>query len=307
MTNILLIIAGFVLLFLGGEMLLRGSIALAKRFQLSNLLIGAVVIGFGTSTPELSASISAALKGAPDIALGNVIGSNTANVFLIAGMAGLLCPLKIPYANVHRDVVMMIVSSVMLVVMMWFETLDMITGVIFLLTLAGYIIWSFQSSDDDVGNEVSTAKTYSTGMAFVLLAVGIATLTGGAALLVDGVIGVARRFGISEAIIGLTVVAVGSSLPELATAIISSIQKQSEMVLGNIIGSSIFNVLAILGVTALIQPIPVSPQMIAFDVWVMIAATLLLTLLIVMGIKIGRRIGSLMVMGYLSYVIWLYL
>ena len=307
MTNILLIIAGFVLLFLGGELLLRGSIALAKRFQLSNLLIGAVVIGFGTSTPELSASISAALKGAPDIALGNVIGSNTANVFLIAGMAGLLCPLKIPYANVHRDVVMMIVSSVMLVVMMWFETLDMITGVIFLLTLAGYIIWSFQSSDDDCDNEAISAKTYSTGMAFVLLAVGIATLTGGAALLVDGVIGVARRFGISEAIIGLTVVAVGSSLPELATAIISSIQKQSEMVLGNIIGSSIFNVLAILGVTALIQPIPVSPQMMAFDVWVMIAATLLLTLLIVMGIKIGRRIGSLMVMGYLSYVIWLYL
>jgi cation:H+ antiporter len=307
MTNILLIIAGFVLLFLGGELLLRGSIALAKRFQLSNLLIGAVVIGFGTSTPELSASISAALKGAPDIALGNVIGSNTANVFLIAGMAGLLCPLKIPYANVHRDVVMMIVSSVMLVVMMWFETLDMITGVIFLLTLAGYIIWSFQSSDDDCDNEAISAKTYSTGMAFVLLVVGIATLTGGAALLVDGVIGVARRFGISEAIIGLTVVAVGSSLPELATAIISSIQKQSEMVLGNIIGSSIFNVLAILGVTALIQPIPVSPQMMAFDVWVMIAATLLLTLLIVMGIKIGRRIGSLMVMGYLSYVIWLYL
>ena len=307
MTNILLIIAGFVLLFLGGELLLRGSIALAKRFQLSNLLIGAVVIGFGTSTPELSASISAALKGAPDIALGNVIGSNTANVFLIAGMAGLLCPLKIPYANVHRDVVMMVVSSVMLVVMMWFETLDMITGVIFLLTLAGYIIWSFQSSDDDCDNEAISAKTYSTGMAFVLLAVGIATLTGGAALLVDGVIGVARRFGISEAIIGLTVVAVGSSLPELATAIISSIQKQSEMVLGNIIGSSIFNVLAILGVTALIQPIPVSPQMMAFDVWVMIAATLLLTLLIVMGIKIGRRIGSLMVMGYLSYVIWLYL
>ena len=307
MTNILLIIAGFVLLFLGGELLLRGSIALAKRFQLSNLLIGAVVIGFGTSTPELSASISAALKGAPDIALGNVIGSNTANVFLIAGMAGLLCPLKIPYANVHRDVVMMVVSSVMLVVMMWFETLDMITGVIFLLTLAGYIIWSFQSSDDDCNNEAISAKTYSTGMAFVLLAVGIATLTGGAALLVDGVIGVARRFGISEAIIGLTVVAVGSSLPELATAIISSIQKQSEMVLGNIIGSSIFNVLAILGVTALIQPIPVSPQMMAFDVWVMIAATLLLTLLIVMGIKIGRRIGSLMVIGYLSYVIWLYL
>jgi len=307
MTNILLIIAGFVLLFLGGELLLRGSIALAKRFQLSNLLIGAVVIGFGTSTPELSASISAALKGAPDIALGNVIGSNTANVFLIAGMAGLLCPLKIPYANVHRDVVMMIVSSVMLVVMMWFETLDMITGVIFLLTLAGYIIWSFQSSDDDCDNEAILAKTYSTGMAFVLLAVGIATLTGGAAFLVDGVIGVARRFGISEAIIGLTVVAVGSSLPELATAIISSIQKQSEMVLGNIIGSSIFNVLAILGVTALIQPIPVSPQMMAFDVWVMIAATLLLTLLIVMGIKIGRRIGSLMVIGYLSYVIWLYL
>jgi len=307
MTNILLIIAGFVLLFLGGELLLRGSIALAKRFQLSNLLIGAVVIGFGTSTPELSASISAALKGAPDIALGNVIGSNTANVFLIAGMAGLLCPLKIPYANVHRDVVMMVVSSVMLVVMMWFETLDMITGVIFLLTLAGYIIWSFQSSDDDCDNEAISAKTYSTGMAFVLLAVGIATLTGGAALLVDGVIGVARRFGISEAIIGLTVVAVGSSLPELATAIISSIQKQSEMVLGNIIGSSIFNVLAILGVTALIQPIPVSPQMMAFDVWVMIAATLLLTLLIVMGIKIGRRIGSLMVIGYLSYVIWLYL
>jgi len=286
---------------------LRGSIALAKRFQLSNLLIGAVVIGFGTSTPELSASISAALKGAPDIALGNVIGSNTANVFLIAGMAGLLCPLKIPYANVHRDVVMMVVSSVMLVVMMWFETLDMITGVIFLLTLAGYIIWSFQSSDDDCDNEAISAKTYSTGMAFVLLAVGIATLTGGAALMVDGVIGVARRFGISEAIIGLTVVAVGSSLPELATAIISSIQKQSEMVLGNIIGSSIFNVLAILGVTALIQPIPVSPQMMAFDVWVMIAATLLLTLLIVMGIKIGRRIGSLMVIGYLSYVIWLYL
>jgi len=307
MTNILLIIAGFVLLFLGGELLLRGSIALAKRFQLSNLLIGAVVIGFGTSTPELSASISAALKGAPDIALGNVIGSNTANVFLIAGMAGLLCPLKIPYANVHRDVVMMVVSSVMLVVMMWFETLDMITGVIFLLTLAGYIIWSFQSSDDDCDNEAISAKTYSTGMAFVLLAVGIATLTGGAALMVDGVIGVARRFGISEAIIGLTVVAVGSSLPELATAIISSIQKQSEMVLGNIIGSSIFNVLAILGVTALIQPIPVSPQMMAFDVWVMIAATLLLTLLIVMGIKIGRRIGSLMVIGYLSYVIWLYL
>jgi len=307
MIDISLIIVGFVLLFLGGEFLLRGSIALAKRFQLSNLLIGVVVIGFGTSTPELSASISAALKGAPDIALGNVIGSNTANVFLIAGTAGFLCPLNIPYASVHRDVVMIILSSFLLAAMMWFETLDMMTGLIFLVILSGYIFWSFQASDDSENHPDHSTPTYSTGMMFLLLALGIATLTGGATLLVDGVIGVARRFGISEAIIGLTVVAVGSSLPELATALISSLQKQTEMVLGNIIGSSIFNVLAILGVTALIQPIPVSPQMMAFDIWVMLAATLLLALLIVLGIRIGRRIGSLMVLGYAGYVIWLYL
>lgn len=314
MTEILYIVFGLILLFLGGEALLRGSVSLARSFNISKLLISAVIIGFGTSMPELTVSVGAALKDSPDIALGNVIGSNIANILLIIGVSALICPILITDKAIRKDVLAMLLSGIMLAVLMWFDALNFSSGLAFLVVLAAYIFWSFAEDrkrqnkiHEHMEEDSDPQKPYKPAIALCISIIGLVSLIGGANLLVDGAVSIARGYGISEAIIGLTLVAVGTSLPELATAIIASVKKHGDVVLGNILGSNIFNILAILGITSMVQPIPVSPHMMKTDIWVMLAVSLLISILLIRQIKIGRQIVAIMLVSYVSYSAWLFI
>lgn len=313
MSEAIYIIVGLVLLFLGGESLLRGSVSLARSYGLSKLLVSAVIIGFGSSMPEMTVSVGAALKNSPDIALGNVIGSNIANILLIVGIAALLSPIHIKDSAIRRDVVWMLISVAGLVVLMWVNALNVYCGALLFLSLLGYIIWSFIQDrahpnrvHEHMEEDAEPETSYTPVAAFIMCAVGLIALVGGASLLVDGAVSVARKFGISEAIIGLTIVAIGTSLPELATAIVASLKKHSDVVVGNILGSNIFNILAILGVTSMIKPIPVSPHLMHIDVWVMAAACIALSVLLVRKMTIGKLLGGAMLASYIGYSTWLY-
>lgn len=314
MTETIFILSGLVLLFAGGEALLRGSVSLARSLKISKILIGAVIIGFGTSMPELTVSVGAALKDASDIALGNVIGSNIANILLIIGVSALISPIDVNDTSIRRDVLGMTISSIMLLVFMWLDALTFTSGLVFLTILSGYIFWSFKEDKQNKNNphkhmeEDSTPDhPYKPSVAFLMTIAGLAALIGGASLLVDGAISIATSYGIPEAVIGLTLVAVGTALPEIAIAIIASLRNHSDVVLGNIMGSNIFNVLAIIGITVLIHPITVSEQLMAVDIWIMLLVTVLLGSLLFMKIRIGRSIAVMMLISYFSYSAWLYL
>lgn len=314
MTEIIYIASGLILLFFGGEALLRGSVSLARSFNISRLLISAVIIGFGTSMPELTVSVGAALKDAPDIALGNVIGSNIANILLIIGISALISPILITDKAIRRDILAMLLSGIMLAALIWFDALNFSSGLASLVVLGAYIFWSF-AEDRKRQNKIhkhmeedsDPQEPYKPAIALLISILGLAALIGGANLLVDGAVLIARGYGISEAIIGLTLVALGTSLPELATATIASIKKHSDVVIGNVLGSNVFNILAILGITSMVKPIPVAPNILYVDIWVMLAALLFIGILLIRQIKIIRPIATVMLLSYISYSAWLYI
>ena len=294
--------AGLIGLFLGGEALVRGSVGIAKRMAISPLLIGLTVVGFGTSTPELLVSVDAAWRGVPDIALGNIVGSNIANILLIVGLSALVWPIKIMGATLRRDTAVMMAAALVLVPVFAIGQVGRSSGLILVVGLAAYLIWAYRHSGDTVEEEVGISASPSAMVSTLWVVGGLVALMVGARLLVDGAVSIARDFGISEAFIGLTIVAVGTSLPELATSLIAAIRRQSEIAIGNIIGSNIFNVLGILGVTALITPIPVASRFLTFDLPVMIAASMVLTTLLLTRPLIGRGVGVAMLVAYVVYV-----
>ena len=312
LMDMLSILLGFILLFVGGQILVNSSVALATSFKVSTLFISAFIIGFGTSLPELTISVGAMVKQAPDISIGNIVGSNIANILMVMGAAALISPILIPLQSVNRDVVSMLISSIILVIFMWLNLLNGWIGMAFLSMLIFYACWSFmeeQKSKHHEKNETkeeNQQKTYKPALAILLSIIGIIALVVGADMLVDGAVSIALSFAISQTIIGLTIIAMGSSLPELVTAIIASFKKQGDVVLGNVIGSSIFNILGILGVTLLIQPIMVSPHIVGLDIWVMLGASVILAILILKKIAIGGIIGATMLLAYIVYLIWLY-
>lgn len=313
MKDILFVAMGFVLLFLGGEGLLRGSVSLAHHFRLSKILIGAVIIGFGTSMPELSVCLGAALKGSPDIALGNVIGSNIANILLIIGLSSLIHPIFVEDPSIRRDVFSMVFSSLGLLVLMALDQLTWVGGLFFLAALFLYVFRSFKGNKEgqnamheNMDEDLSPDQTYRPSTSSFLALTGMGSLVVGAGLLIEGAVSMAKGYGVPEAIIGLTLVAVGTSLPEIAVAVIASYKKHGDVVVGNILGSNIFNILAILGITLVIYPIPVSPHLMTFDIWILLGVSLLLALLLLKRITIGRKTGAMMVAAYFLYALWLY-
>jgi cation:H+ antiporter len=314
MTDILMIIAGLVLLFFGGEGLIKGAVSLARQYGLSKLLVSAVIVGFGTSMPEMTVSIGAALKGAPDIVLGNVVGSNIANILLIVGVAAILSPISMSVQSVRRDTWMMLAACFLLCALSLWGMIDFVTGAGMLAVLAAYIAWSYRldkaaQSDlvahiqEDIEGEpkLSTrrALTYSIGGLLLLLA--------GSYLMVEGAVAIARNFGISEAVIGLTIIAVGTSLPELATAVVAALRRHNDVIIGNVLGSNIFNILSILGITAMVQPVPVTGQIAQIDIWFMLAAALTLSFFLLRGVSMGRVTGAVLLLTYTGYTGWLYL
>ena len=309
---LLSLVAGFVLLVLGGEALVRGAVATATRLGLSPLFIGIVLVGFGTSSPELVTSLQAAFAGSPGIAVGNVVGSNIANILLILGVGALLLPIICEPKAFYRDGTVVGVSAVLLAAVVMVGHLDRWTGLGFVAALFGYIVFTYvkESRSPDEGAALHeaeaalqlTAKPMALPLALAFAIGGIALTIFGAKLLVDGAIELAATAGISEAVIGLTVVAVGTSLPELVTAIIAALKKQGDVAFGNILGSNIYNTFGILGITAAVHPLDVPFEIIEFDIWVMLAATVMLLFFAVSGWKVSRREGAVLLGAYVLYL-----
>lgn len=297
-----LLFAGLIGLFFGGEALVRGSVGIARRMAIPPLLIGLTVVGFGTSTPELLVSADAAWRGVPDIALGNIVGSNIANILLIIGLSALVWPITVAGATLVRDTTVMMLAAVILVPVFAMGQLGRPSGLVLVAGLAAYLVWAYRQPGDTVTEEAGKAVPASALISILWVAGGLVSLMIGARFLVDGAVSIARSFGISEAFIGLTIVAVGTSLPELATSLIAAFRRHSEIAIGNIVGSNIFNILGILGLTALIAPIPVASRFLTFDLPVMIIVSLLLTFLLLKRPVIGRMIGVAMLAGYVAYI-----
>ena len=296
--DVLLIVAGLAGLFIGGEALVRGASGLAARLGLPPLLIGLTVVGFGTSTPELLVSVDAALRGAPGIAIGNIVGSNIANILLILGLSALIFPMTVA-GGLRRDLAWMLAAAVALVPLFALGEMGRLAGLALVLGLATYLWMAFRGAGASEGDAYAPMTV---PRALVIVALGLAGLMVGARFLVDGAVAVARDLGVSEAFIGLSIVAVGTSLPELATSVIAALRRQSALAVGNIVGSNIFNVLGILGVTALVAPIPVEPRFLTFDLPVMLAVSAALAAILWRGGSIGRMAGAGLLAAYGVYL-----
>jgi cation:H+ antiporter len=297
--DLLFLVLGLAGLFLGGEALVRGAVGIAHRLAMPPLLIGLTVVGFGTSTPELLVSVDAALRGVPDIAIGNVVGSNIGNILLILGLSAVIWPIRVSGATLRRDCAVMVTAALALVPVFWLGVMGWPAGLVLVVALVAYLAWAYLQQGEKGADDVIASRPI--WQALLWVGVGLAALMLGARFLVDGAVAIARTAGVSEAFIGLTIVAIGTSLPELATSLIAALRRQSEIAIGNIVGSNIFNILGILGVTALITPIPVAPRFLTFDLPVMIAASVLLAVLLARPLA-GRTVGLGLLAAYAVYV-----
>jgi len=287
MTYILFVI-GLVALFFGGEFLVRGASAVARHFRLSPMVIGLTIVGFGTSAPELLVSVQAAWDGQPGIAIGNVLGSNIANILLILGLSAAIAPLVIHASKLWRDFGVMIGATALIWWMLADGTITRLDGVILVAGILAYLAMSLMSGKVEEPDDEPMMEQWK-AWGFTLL--GLVVLVIGARLLVDSATQIAQAYGISEAVIGLTIVAVGTSLPELATSIVAVIRKQTDIAIGNVVGSNIFNLLSILGITALITPIPAEARFAAIDMWWVMGASLAVVVLSVVLKGIPRLAG----------------
>lgn len=301
------LIAGFILLLISGNYLVKGSVQLARHFKISTLVVGLTVVAFGTSAPELFVSVKAAFNGVPDIAVGNVVGSNIANIGLILGVVAIVYPIGIHNRSVWFDWMVMTIASLLLLVFGYNGVIGFLEGLLFLVFLAGYLAWSFYQSRKRInsgGHDVSrpTMKLYT---ALLIVIFSIIGLYYGAEWLVNGARELAVSWGVSDRVIGVSIVAFGTSVPELATSLVASFRKETDISVGNIIGSNIFNVLAVLGTTAVIKPLPVNNTgLFAVDlIWVLgLSVVLLVFMLPLSKGLISRWKGGLFFMAYLTYI-----
>lgn len=299
MLTYLLLALGLVLLFLGGDWLVIGASTLATRYGVPPMIVGLTIVGFGTSTPELLVSVQAALNGQSGIAIGNVIGSNIANILLIGGVTAVIAPMLTPFQPLKRDLTIMLLATLCLPLILWSGSIGIIEGSVLLAGLAAFLMLSLRSIQKNENPETNTTPLWQSALGIV---VGLVALMIGANLLVQSASTIARTYGISEAMIGLSVVAIGTSLPELATSVIAALRGQREIAIGNIIGSNIFNLLFILGLTAVITPIPAAIRFLTLDTPVLIGATAFLVAAIYLRGQIGRVIGTGMIGAYLFYI-----
>lgn len=282
MTYFLLCV-GLLALFFGGEYLVRGASSIARSFRLSPMVIGLTIVGFGTSAPELLVSIEAAWAGQPAISIGNVLGSNIANILLILGISAVIAPLVIPARQVARDMGFMLLATAAIWIMLADGNVSRVDGVILLAGIAAFLTSTFLSGRVEVDEDTSPLP--SLWISGAMTVGGLIVLVIGARLLVDSATEIARTFGVSEAVIGLTVVAIGTSLPELATSVMAAVRGKADIAVGNVIGSNIFNIFSILGITALISPIPAEARFATVDMPVVAATAVGLT---VLAIALGR-------------------
>lgn len=315
-VDIFLVIAGLVLLVGGGEALVRGASTLAVRVGISPLVIGLVVVSAATSAPELAVTVGAVISGEPDLAVGNVVGSNIVNILLILGISAVIAPLVIKRQLVRIDIPVMVAISVALLLVSLDGRISLLDGLLLLTVLVVHTVMSIvvgRKEETDPAAQLDTlplnAKPVPLWLAGLLLVVGIGLLVGGAQLLVTGAVSIATAFGVSSLVIGLTVVAIGTSLPELATSLIALRKGETDMAVGNIVGSNIFNIGMVLGLPAILfgDGIPVPAAAIAIDIPLMLAAAVALLPIAFTGFIVARWEGALFVALYVAYTLFLVL
>lgn len=311
--NLLLILAGLGLLILGATWLVEGASSIAKRLGVSALTIGLTVVAFGTSAPELSVNLISAISGNSDIAMGNILGSNIFNTFVILGLAAIVKPVGVQKSTVKVEIPFFLLSALMLTVMangVWFDkaqlnTISRSSGLLLLLLFGVFMYYNFLTGKEDSKNNAPEVENRRLWVSMLMVIGGLGLLVGGGKLIVTGAVNMATKLGVSQSIIGLTIVAAGTSLPELATSVVAAYRNKPDIAIGNVVGSNIFNILLILGTTAIINPIYLYPG-INVDLAMNVLAGLLMLAFAVggPGRKFDRREGFALVLVYLGYIIY---
>ena len=303
------LIGGFILLFLAGELLVRGASNLAEKLGVQPLVVGIVIVGFGTSVPELATSVQAALQGAPGIAIGNVVGSNMANMLLVLGAGALVYPIATKRSHVYRDGGVGVFGALVLLFAAWQGGISRFVGILLVLGLVSYL-WYLLHDDrkqrecarEEAGHTHEPFSWSSISVDSLILVAGLVGVLLGGKFLVDGAVELARVYHIDEGVVGLTVVALGTSLPELATSIIAAFKRETDLAVGNILGSNIYNIFGIGGITATISPIPIAGQMGSLNIPLLVVMSILLVGIIVWQHGVTRITGAAFLIGYLAYV-----
>lgn len=304
------LILGFIVLLISGDLLVKSGVSLSSHFRVSTMVIGVTVISLGTSAPELVVSIGAALKGHPDIAVGNVIGSNISNIALVLGVTAIIINIPVNKISVRFDWPFMIFASLLFYLFVLTGSLTFIEGLIFVTLLLVFIFWSLRKSRVEMAQveHVFEKARFPVWVSLVLLVISSGGLYFGATWLVEGAGSIAERFGVSERVISVTVIAFGTSVPELATSVLAAVKKQLDISIGNIIGSNIFNIFGILGVTSIIKTIPVSLE-IRYDIYWMFSISLLLLLFMLPygRASLNRWKGIILLMTYITYILLVFI
>lgn len=312
--NFLLVLCGLVVLILGATWLVEGASSIAKRLGVSALTIGLTVVAFGTSAPELSVNLISAIGGNSDIAMGNILGSNIFNTFMILGIAALVKPVGVQKSTVKVEIPFFLLSALMLTVMangVWLDKVELnlisrSSGLLLLLLFGVFMYYNFLTGKEDSQNDAPEVKNRRLWVSMLMVIGGLGLLVGGGKLIVTGAVNMATKLGVSQSIIGLTIVAAGTSLPELATSVVAAYRNKPDIAIGNVVGSNIFNILLILGTTATIKPIFLYPG-INIDLGMNVIAGLFMLAFAVggPGRKFDRREGVFLVLVYLGYIIYL--
>ena len=301
-------VLGLVILVLAGDSLVRGAVNLALRLGIPALIVSLTIVSFGTSAPELVISIDAVLTGVPGIALGNVVGSNTANVLLVLGIPALISGIDTHLSDTRRSYILMMAASLWFIALCFFGPLYWVHGLLLLGVLIAIFVDQGRSARAEMkANGENAVEGADPSMRWwkiaMFLTLGLIGLPLGAQLLVNAAVNIATSFGVSETVIGLTLVAIGTSLPELATTVVAALRRHAEVALGNVIGSNLFNLLGIIGVASFFGHIPVAESFVRFDLWVMLAASTVLAPFVLMRINMSRVIGAILTAIYLVYVV----
>ncbi len=304
---------GLVILLLAGDALVKGAVNLSLRVGIPALIVSLTIVAFGTSAPELLIALNAVLEHKPGLALGNVVGSNTANILLVLGMPALIAGLHTSQCDSRKTYLFMIGSSVLFIAMAFRGVFDALSGAVLLAALTYVLGDAFRDAQrhrracaaatDDPEDVEGADPDMPWWQIFVFLALGLIGLPLGADLLVDNASIIARQYGVSDSVIGLTLVALGTSLPELATTVMAALRRQADVALGNVIGSNMFNLLAIIGIASLVGPIPVEREFLEFDLWVMLSASLLLVPFVFLKRDIGKTWGIALTTLYVIYIV----
>ena len=316
LKNLILLLLGFLFLVKGADFFVDGAASIAKRLRIPSLVIGLTIVAFGTSAPELAVSVTAALKNSNDIAIGNVVGSNMFNLLVVIGMSAMIWPLHVKESIIKKDYPLSLLAVLLLGFLSMDQlfrgaddmTLGRMDGIILLIAFAVFMVLTvmegLKGRQESLAGEEEIEVKYSAVMSIVVSIIGLAGIVVGGDLTVNSAKEIARAFGLSEALIGLTIVALGTSLPELVTSIVAAKKGESDISLGNVVGSNIFNIFLILGTSAAISPMTVTNTYM-YDIGLLLLATVVVFIPIVVTKKVGRGVGTAMVASYIAYTVYL--